>query len=295
VTTRRSTSALPPVKPAPEAETLPRFRSEESAPLPSFELDDESGPRGRAANDSLPDAVTEEPFDAAPTRLRSTPPPAAIDPAAFFEVAPTKVRPRAVRDGAALDDVLEELRVATGHAPVARELSTSELRDADESLEIEVDDSELVEMRRPTPKQDVWNVHAAHPHRAPMVTVRLERPRPKSRVPMLLTASFFGAAVAAGAIALFLLRAPIVAPHAPPARAVTPPVAVPQALPVDAVATTGTLKLPAAARGQRVLLDEDVLDAKDAQKVACGVHSLRIGSAPWTEIDVPCGGELAVP
>jgi hypothetical protein len=300
LTTRRSTSALPRVKPAPEPETLPRFRSEESAPLPSFELDDESGPRGRAANDSLPGAAdeaiteepfafTEEPFDAAPTRLRSTP--AAIDPAAFFEVAPTKVRPRAVRDGAALDDVLEELRAATGHAPVARELSTSDLKDADESLEIEVDESELVEMRRPAPTQDVWNVHAAHPHRAPMVTVRVERPRPKSRVPALLTASFFGAAIAAGVVALFLLRMPVLAP---PARAATPAAATPEAPPVDGIATKGTLKLPAAARGQRVLLDEDVLDAKDAQLVACGVHSLRIGSAPWTEIDVPCGGELSV-
>ena len=211
MTTRRSTSALPRIKPsgrAPEEETLPRFRSEESAPLPSFELDDESGPRGRAANDSLPaadDAVTEEPFDAAPTRLRSTPPPPAVDPAAFSEVAPTRVRARGVPD-AALDDVVEELRVATGHAPTARELSTSELKDADESVEIEVDEAELVEVRRPEPQRDVWNVRAAHPARPPMVTVRLERPRPASRVQILLTACFFGAAIAAAAIALFLLR-----------------------------------------------------------------------------------------
>ena len=210
MTTRRSTSALPRVKPSgrtPDEETLPRFRSDESAPLPSFELDDESGPRGRAANDSLPgadEAVTEEPFDAAPTRLRSTPPPSPVDTAAFSEMAPTKVRARVVID-APLDDVLEELRVATGHAPTARELSTSELKDADESLEIEVDDSELLEERRPSPQRDVWNVHAAHPARPPMVTVRLELPRP-SRLPVVLTACFFGAAIAAAVIALFLLR-----------------------------------------------------------------------------------------
>ena len=204
MTTRRSTSALPRVQPPPHHEALPRFRSEESAPLPSFELDDESGPRGRAANDSVPDAVTEEPFDAAPTRLHSRPPPA-IDPAAFFEIAPTKVRARNVPD-AALDDVLEDLRVATGHAPGAPELSTSELMDPDESIEIEVDASELLEMRTPAPARDVWNVHTAHPPRAPMLTVRVERPRARSRLTALLTASFFGAAIAAGAIALFLLR-----------------------------------------------------------------------------------------
>ena len=212
MTTRRSTSALPRVKPHTDREALPRFRSEESAPLPSFELDDESGPRARAAHDSDSDAVTEEPFakeepfDAAPTRLRSTTPPPAVDAAAFFEVAPTKVRPRAVLD-AALDDVLEDLRVATGHAPGAPELSTSALMDPEESLEIEGDESELVEMRRPQAARDVWNVHAAHPPRAPMVTVRLERPVRRSRVKMLVTALFFGAAIAAGVIALFLLHA----------------------------------------------------------------------------------------
>lgn len=292
MTTRRSTSALPGVPVGPELETLPRFRADDSAPLPSFELDDESGPRGRAAQDPAADeAVTEEPFpeepfDAAPTRLRTR-----IDAGAFFEIAPTKVRPRTVRDGASLDDVLEELRVATGHAPAARELSTSELVDADDSLEIEVDASELVEVRRASSKpQDVWNVHAAPP-RAAMVTVHLERPPPKSRVPMVLTASFFGAAIAAGVVALVLLRAPT---HPVPARSAAPSVVAAEVLPVDDVATKGTLRLPPAARGQRVLLDEDVLDAKDAQPVACGAHSLRIGSSPWTEIDVPCGGEFTV-
>ena len=183
-------------------EPLPRFHSDESAPVP----DVEKLLRQKKASAPLPAfEPAEEPFDAAPTSIRED----------FAEIAPTKLRtksaltPGTLHDDASLDDVVEELREATGGAPAARELSTSALASADDSIEpanstMEVDVRELV-VERPAPVRDLWNVRQAQP-RAPMPTVRVERPPPRRSGAGLIIGVFVAAGVVFGVLVFLYLR-----------------------------------------------------------------------------------------
>lgn len=190
---------------------LPRFHTDESAPVPDVEkilLERAAAP--------LPsfnlDPVTEEPFDAAPTKLRET-----KNRDEFSEVAPTKLRSNptpfpggaSLNDDASLDDVVEELREATGHKPKASELSTSALVDAEASIEpanstMEVEVSDLM-IDRPVPQRDLWNVRQAQP-RGPMRTVRVERPPPRRSAAPIIIGLFIGAALVFGVLAFLYLR-----------------------------------------------------------------------------------------
>lgn len=205
---------LPRVSVKEDSGPLPRFHTDESAPVP----DVEKLLRGRNAGAQAPlpsfalEPVTEEPFDAAPTKLRET-----KNADDFSENAATALREKpaplgrttALNDDASLDDVVEELREATGHKPKTSELSTSALVDADSSVEpanstMEVDVSDLV-VDRPAARRDLWNVHQAQP-RAPMRTVRVERPPPKRSPALAIVGLFIGAALVFGALAFWYFR-----------------------------------------------------------------------------------------
>jgi serine/threonine-protein kinase len=59
---------------------------------------------------------------------------------------------------------------------------------------------------------------------------------------------------------------------------------------------TGELQFPRSAAGHRIFIDGHVAgDGKEVIRVACGEHSLRIGSAGRVQqVDVPCGSTLIV-
>lgn len=205
--------------PAPkDSAPLPRFHTEESAPVPDVEKILAAQPLPSFTFDpAQPITLEPESFDTAPTNLRDE----------FSEAAPTKIRetksappapkkpgvlprPGALHDDASLDDVVEELREATGHAPAARELSTSALVDEspDSSLEpanstMEVNVSDLM-IDRPPQTRDLWNVRQAQP-RAPMHTVRVERPKPRSSAAAII-GIFIGAGIVFGVLAFLYLR-----------------------------------------------------------------------------------------
>lgn len=284
---------LPRVKPGPESDPLPRFPTEDSVPVPDVEalLAAEPLPAFSLPLDpSQPVVLEPESFDAAPTRQLA-------DPSEIADAAPTKLRDRAalplkpasvapgpaLRDDAALDDVVEELREATGGKPATRELSTSALVDEspDSSLEpanstMEVNVSELM-IDKPAPARDLWNVRQAQP-RAPMHTVRVERPKKRSGA-VAIVGVFLGAGIVFGVLAFLYLRShggQFLAPPAP-------------------TATTGTLELPPSAKGQKLTWDGHPLEVQEPLVVACGVHRLGIGDQPVKDVDVPCGGTLRVP
>jgi hypothetical protein len=240
-----------------------------AAPLPAFSLETTQPPL----------TIEPESFDAAPTRLRDD----------FADAAPTKLREKkpvvpgaTLHDDAALDDVVEELREATGGKPATRELSTSALVDAspDSSLEpanstMEVNVGDLLE-DRPAPKRDLWNVRQAQP-RAPMHTVRVERPRKRGGA-VAIVGVFVGAGLVFGVLAFSYLRS-----HGALFAAPAP------------TATTGTLELPPSAKGKPLTWDGAPLTPAEPLVVTCGVHRLSVGDEPTKDVNVPCGGRLVVP
>ncbi|CAN5272768.1 hypothetical protein BH09MYX1_BH09MYX1_47880 [soil metagenome] len=327
----RSTNPPPKALPSRDPETqprvitsardsapLPRFHTDESAPVPNVErlLAEQRAKQAPLPSFSLdpsqPLVLEPDGFDTAPTHLRDSP---HIARDAFSEAAPTRLRdkkssvmpgPRSVLDDAALDDVVEELREATGGPPAASELSTSSLIDADSSFEpanntMEVNVTDLV-VDRPVQTRDLWNVREAKP-RAPMHTVRVERPRQRRFGVSALLGMLLGAGIALGVLAFFYIRGKggldtVVRPPATTARAT--PVTTPSALVEDGIVvgsggTQGKLKLPASVVGQHVTYDDEVLDGKTELVVSCGVHTLKVGDGVAKEVDVPCGGELVVP
>lgn len=306
-----------PVRPAgraPEPETLPRvvmdeeplprFHTDESAPVPDVEAE---LAKRKAKSAELPsyalEAEPEEPFDAAPTKLRDD----------FAGIAPTQLRskpaaPRALHDDASLDDVVEELREATGNAPARSELSTSALTDDDvpdpASSTMEVDVKDLVVDRAP-PARDLWNVRTAEPRR-PLATIRVDRPStPPRRSPaIVIVASFVVAALLFGGLAYLYLRTMNQAP-AQPAPSVTSPSSpsahasasapVVEGVAVGNVPSKGKLELGPTAQGSRVLFDDTPLTPKPIVEVPCGVHTIKVGERAAREVDVPCGGAIEIP
>jgi len=187
-------------------DTLPRFRlPDESAGhdavttrlRPSSEFDDLESMTTRV-RERAPAPASEEPFDAAPTKVRP----------ALGRLLMVRSRReldlRRAKNDAPVEDLVEELRAAAaGRKARVRELPSSELLADASGARDEVHDVDVSELMfdRAVPAREVWNVREAAP-RAPMVTALIE-PRSSSRFVMTAAlATFIGAVLALGAALL---------------------------------------------------------------------------------------------
>lgn len=252
--------------------TKARRRADESGPLPQFsvELSDADRTleyRGRRSHGPGPDDRVAAPL---PSLVA-----AALDRARTF--APVKIHE--VDTTQELEDVdieVEDISVA----PVSVESLSP---DASLSFPYPVDPDLFAD--------DSSEIYEPTQH------MRAVRGDPRWKI------AAFGAAITAAAMLLGigLARRPVAAATmpaevaSPPPSVAAPDPIVPVVAPAPPAPTTGFVTSPAWAKGRRVIVDGKVAGQSPRVEIACGKHTVRIGTTGRLRtVVVPCGGTVAV-
>jgi hypothetical protein len=256
----------------------PRRRADESGPLPQFSVELSDADRtleyqGRRAGPEPDDRVAA----ALPSLVA-----AALDRARAFG-------PVTIREA----DTTEEIDIDVEAISVSPDASLSFPHPVDPALF--ADDSsevfDLTQQMRPVRGDPRWKIAAfgaAITAAAMLLGVGLARqPVSAATLPVEVATPPERLGRHAGSTPALSPFESIVAPVT-----VVPGVAPP---PVPPAPTTGIVTSPKWAKGRRVIVDGKVAGQSPRVEIACGKHTVRIGTAGRLRtVDVPCGGSIAV-